>query len=460
MKKLYVLFFLSLAIQSSFAVLTVQVDERSELLSIVCRLAGYGEYVNNNVKSYTEEIDSYFTPYSKLPLIDYAKEIRITNNIAFDAISSLIPFMRIINKKIVFTQDAFKIISEDDHRWNVNMLNKYAVLLNDFYKKTNFNRFFSKHSSFYEITKTRFNETIIPTINLSWFDETFGVNNKNFHILLNLCNGKSNYGPSNNEDDHYAIIGVSRLDSLGLPFFNDFDLQVVIHEFCHSYCNPVCNKYAEQMLPAFEKLFPYVSKTLIKKAYGSSSTLMYENLTRLTTLLYLSNQEIFDLMKLRNDEQSGFPWMENLYFFYINFKDNREIYPDFESFIPEYIYFMNEIANQIEKIMCEYKSKIPRVVSVFPPNGSTVSSKVKEARILFNVPMRLAVGVKPLKDNPESRKVCLQPSNNTLSSTKRTIIIPISLEDNTKYGCILSTFFRSEQGYDAEEEYEWIFDTK
>jgi len=220
MKKLFLFIIIGLCFQSSYAALSVQVDERSELLSIVCRLAGYREYVNNNVKSYTEDIDSYFAPYATLPLIDYAKEIRQTNNIAYDAVASLIPYMEIKNKKILFTQDAFKAISEIDYRWNVDILNKYFVLLNDFYKKTNFNRFFNKNSSLYEITKTRFSEAVTSQLNLLWFDDMYGVGNTNFHIVLSLCNGTSNYGSSNGKDDYYSINGVSRVDSLGLPFFS------------------------------------------------------------------------------------------------------------------------------------------------------------------------------------------------------------------------------------------------
>ena len=474
MKNLALFIIFILFFQSSFAALSVQVDERAELLSIVCRLAEYQEYANNNVcrlagyqecvnnsvKSYTEDIDSYFAPYATLSLIDYAKEIRKTNSIGYDAITSLIPFMEIKNKKILFVQDAFKEISEKDQRWNVDILSKYAVLLNDFYKKTNFNRFFSKHSSLYEITKTRFNETVTNQLNLSWFDDTFGVSNTNFHIILSLCNGPSNYGASNEKSNYHAIIGVNSVDSLGLPYFDDRQLQVVIHEFSHSYCNPICRQHEDEMLPVFDELFPYVEKTLRKQAYGSSQTLMYENLTRLMTILYLSDQQILGVHHVTKEEQSGFPWMEDLFFFCYNFTTNRDIYPDFVSFIPDYILFMSGIANQIEKIICAYENKIPRVVAVFPPNGSTVSSQIKEARVMFNVPMVMAHGVRALDDNSENRQNFIRPFESSLSKSKRIFTFSIDLEENTKYGTTLRTFFQSEQGFNAEEEYVWIFDTK
>ena len=37
-----------------------KVDQRVELMSIVARLAGYEEYVNNQFKSYAADVDSYF----------------------------------------------------------------------------------------------------------------------------------------------------------------------------------------------------------------------------------------------------------------------------------------------------------------------------------------------------------------------------------------------------------------
>lgn len=464
MKKIFAFIIFTFIFQFSYAALSVQVDERSELLSIVCRLAGYQEYVNNNLKSYVDDIDSYFAPYATLPLIDYAKEIR-KDHIAYDAVADLIPYMEVKNKKILFTQEAFKEITEEDSRWSVDILSKYAVLLNDFYKKTNFNRFFNNHTSLYEITKVSFNETITNKLNLSWFDNTFGVSNTNFHIVLNLCNGRNNYGPSNGKNDYYSIIGVDLADSLGIPSFDTGIIKYIIHEFSHSYCNPLCNKYTDEILPVFDTIFPYVTEALAKRAYGSPHTLMYENLTRLSTLMYLKENKSIRVADVIEDEQSGFLWMRDLYFFYDNFINNRDVYPDFESFIPEYISFMKEISDQINKVMSEYENKIPRIVSVFPMNGSKVSSKIKEARILFNVPMWLASGFRTLDENPENREMFIQPSKppfeRSISLNRRIIIIPIHLEEKTKYGCtILTRFFQSEEGYYATGVDEWKFDTE
>ena len=214
------------------------------------------------------------------------------------------------------------------------------------------------------------------------------------------------------------------------------------------------------MQPIFDTLFPHVQKYL-NKAYGKSYILMYENLTRLATILYLKNQEKLSVSYVSNEEQIGFPWMYYLFSFcYNNFSENRNIYPDFESFIPEDILFMKGIARQIEEILFEYENKFPRVVSIFPMNGSTVSSQIKEVRITFNVPM-YSIAFDSLKFNSENRKNFTQRSGEfSFSPNRKTVTIPVDLKENTQYGCTLLKFFDSMENYRMKEEYEWKFDTK
>lgn len=68
---------------------TAKVDERFELTSIACRIAGFEEYMECRVPKYADEIDTYFQPFIKDSLITYLKEIRSKYSVAYNAISSM-----------------------------------------------------------------------------------------------------------------------------------------------------------------------------------------------------------------------------------------------------------------------------------------------------------------------------------------------------------------------------------
>ena len=55
--------------------ISAKVDERIELLSVVCRLAEFKEYVNNNIPSYAKDVDTYFAEYKSHELITLAKKL-------------------------------------------------------------------------------------------------------------------------------------------------------------------------------------------------------------------------------------------------------------------------------------------------------------------------------------------------------------------------------------------------
>src|SRR4051812_30984575 len=65
------------------------VDKRVELLSIVFRLAGNQEYNSDFFKKYVGDINNHFAPYSKHPLILFARELAQEKSIGFDAVMAM-----------------------------------------------------------------------------------------------------------------------------------------------------------------------------------------------------------------------------------------------------------------------------------------------------------------------------------------------------------------------------------
>jgi len=71
MKKLtgiFIVFFCTIVANAQISVIPY-VDERTELLSIVFRLAGAKEYVNDSLKNYMAEIDTCFAVYKEYEVV-------------------------------------------------------------------------------------------------------------------------------------------------------------------------------------------------------------------------------------------------------------------------------------------------------------------------------------------------------------------------------------------------------
>src|SRR5579862_1112995 len=119
-----------------------RVDERLELLSIVFRLAGNGEYNMNRLPGYTEDIDRHFAPYKEHPAVAAARRLAASNKIGYDAVMSMAISLSAppeLKPLVPFTADV------PDRRWGVETTETFLPLLRDFYRDSKFAAFSEAH---------------------------------------------------------------------------------------------------------------------------------------------------------------------------------------------------------------------------------------------------------------------------------------------------------------------------
>jgi hypothetical protein len=448
------------------------VDERFELTSIVFRLAGAEEYVNNEVVNYAESIDAYFAPYKEHALIKFVKEIRERDEIAYNAVSGSTYLLEIKNSKLFFNQEKTDLTKylENDTRWTEQTLHQYAMLLNTFYRDTKFKKFYNQHKDLYAETEKRFDE-LLKTIQIDWFQSFWGKLFGNFDVYVSLSNGKSNYALRSYNRDGFSeqgiIIGcpqvdkdgmptfISNYDNTGNPFFNAKTLSVVIHEFMHYFTNQLIPKYNSQMIEAAEKIFPYVKEQLRAVAYGDASAIIWEGLNELFVNMYFREHPTgMEKYNIARDERYGFVWMRRAVQLMDNFYQYRTLYPCIEDFMPQIISFINHSGNTIEQIMDEYTHANPYVVNIFPCLNSIVSPDIKEIRIDFSHPMWNSSGIY------QSNVVTPEGEQPHWNEDKKAFIIPVRLEKNEDYRLVLPAgVFQSFETFPMKEDFEVIFKT-
>lgn len=66
-----------------------EVSETVELMSILSRTAGFGEYCMDMGGKYTKDTETWFTPYKQHAIIPYYQELRAKYGISYDAVMSM-----------------------------------------------------------------------------------------------------------------------------------------------------------------------------------------------------------------------------------------------------------------------------------------------------------------------------------------------------------------------------------
>ncbi|MDR2683883.1 MAG: DUF4932 domain-containing protein [Prevotellaceae bacterium] len=368
MKKIFLSFILITITVIVYAQqITTKVDKRVELMSLVFRLAEAEEYLNAELPQYTQKIDSCFLPYKTHKLIKYTQFLRENYGVAYDAVMSLAVHLQIENGKVKLNLDLNK--NQIDERWNQDILPKYINLLNNFYKKSKFEDFFTANSDFYKKTEQNFKTQITDNVNFTWFKNFFGTEMPHqLNLVASLLNGGGNYGANteslNGKKEIFSIIGCWQTDSLGIPQYSTGVVSIVAHEFNHSFVDPLIDKFYLELQPQAEKFYSLVEKEMKALKYGSEKACLDEIFVRACEIKYdIAHRDTFQNwwqnVLLCNEKCSGFLWIDSLYSALTIYEENRDKYPALESFMPEIVKLQNKLnPNEIYQGIEDNKAEI------------------------------------------------------------------------------------------------------
>ncbi len=458
--------FACLTAHSQTPIIQPKVDERVELLSIVFRLAEAEEYMNNDIADYTKDIDEYFFQFKEHEVIKYAKEIRQTNEVAYDAVMSMAVRIE-IKDGIRFNENIFPL--DLDKRWGQENADKFIKLLAQFYIESKFHDFFINHSLLYNVAEKNFN-TILSKIKFDWFQNFFGEKpNGDYNLFISLTNGGNNYGANTHfkdgRKDIFSIIGTWRTDSLKNPIYSVNTISTIIHEFNHSFCNPLIDANYDKMDKQASKFFKLVSKILSQQAYDIPKIMLYEILVRACVIKYYQNNKISEnkvKSLIANEKSNGFLWIEELVNLLSNYEKNRDKYLTLNSFMPEIVNLQNKLSPK--KIQKKYNSECPQIVSINIKNNSkNIDPNLSEVVVTFNKPMNTgcngtSYGKKGEKYFPEFRKDLKSKWDENI---KNKWTFYITLKPNTEYSMSFpAQFFMDENYHFLKETYYLDFKTK
>lgn len=370
------------------------VDERVELVSVVCFLANYKEYnASMENTSYKQLIEEYFADYREHPAVLYMKDLRRTKGMSHDGPMRLAVHLKKDNRSFVIQEGLLNggFTSEGmDNRWNPESVEVFLKHLNDFYKITDFDDFFSSNHTLYESIITRF-QPLLDQIDFSWFPSFFGEERVDaLKIVLSEVSEGGGYGPmvtyADGREDIYAIQTAFKRDDSGMPVYDMQYVPVLIHEICHSFCNPLVREYMDELKEPGEVLFQHIEKKMKDISYGDWRIYYFEELVRASVIRYMiSHEEMASYFQreMMMQRLGGFLTIDQTVELLGVYEENRQTYPSLESYMPELINAYRSFSDNIDSILESY----PRVIFSSLGDQEFIPSSTREIILKTNQPM-------------------------------------------------------------------------
>lgn len=331
--------------------LTVAVDPRVELVSIIFRLAGHPEYSRCRVPPYAKDLDAQFAGVREHPVVLLARQLRPSRGVTYDA-----PMSLAVHLKDAESLD-LRVPLEPwpdgiDRRWRTEDVREFLKLAKDFAEQAKFKEFLSAQAGLYGETTSRARKLVVEQGHLEWFGAFFGERpGAQFHLVPALVNGPNCYGPhfrAGTNEEFYCVLGVWETDWQGKPWFGKSVLETVAHEFCHSYVNPHIYARTAELQPDGEKLFAQVRAQMQRQAYGNWQTMLHESVVRASVVRYVAatqSQEAAARQAQREVER-GFTWTPELATLLAEYESKRGEFPSFGVFMPRIVAFFQRQAAQ------------------------------------------------------------------------------------------------------------------
>lgn len=432
-----------------------QASEPLELVATVFRLAKNGGWVNDNARKYAAQIDSTFGQYAQSPAVLYAKKMALERSLNCDAVASYAVYLEIHGGHIRINPqyDASNITVTDD-RWTDVYIKDFTRLLDKFYRKTQFHKFFVTHKRMYDMAAARFTEQSAKMFNAKCFNEFFGnYGLQDYTVCINML-AYGNYSATVNLKDGsnkvFSIHGPSATCDDGTPSFNLSD-GVVIHEYGHAFCNPCMKACWPQIADVAESSYKFVTSELQAQAYHTASSMMYETLVRAWECMYIklnagNDDDGTDLLCKLHRERLSFPLVEDVFNGLCEYQARRDLYPDLMSYMPRMAERINKL--KPDSVINSFMERCPEMSVEGIADGDTaVAPGKKEIKLCFSIPHKYGCGINGGRNDPEGNEIPDITSQRFESGNTGNMIFEIDLKPDTKYSMSFPGMFYLTKDY-------------
>jgi hypothetical protein len=389
---------LSAAIAAHAQVDRIGVDPRVELLSVIFRLAAAPEYQQARIPRYAQAVDTWFAPWRNHEVVLYARQLRQTSGISFDAPMSLaihVTDVEGLAERVPFETPGIRL----DRRWTPASARRFVELARDFVSSSRFAEFLDSQKDLVETTNAR-HRVLVESADLTWFDRFFGFAVPvRYEVVSGLLTGSNSYGPSVVAEDGvlevYGVQGITSVDAEGLPVLSSGYVSNLIHELSHSYINPLVDQFLPDLDPAGRRLYSAAASEMNAQGYGNGTVVLYETLVRASTSRYAREHsgDVAGGAAVDYERSRGFVWMGEVYLALDQYEADRTTYVSLADFMPAMVAVLGDLSYRAPDLVAAYEAGRPQVAHTAPSHGAEVPPALGELTFTFDKPMRSGVTV-------------------------------------------------------------------
>lgn len=328
-----------------------RVDPTIELFCTIHRLAKTGQDDTQELPNYIRDIEGYFAPFQNHRAVNMVKKLWETHKINISALSTLVVYLG-DPPELIPLNKLDPLPAELDSRWPADVIPEFIEAAREFSRDSEYMVFFDSQKQLFDCSIMNLYESINDTNLGEWFGNYFNYVPDNYTIIVGMQTGFGNYGASitrmDGTNDFYSIIGAhSPFFWNGIPRFSSTRvIPVVVHEFCHPYINPLVAQHIERLQEAGEALYSFSKAELARIGCLAWNHMMNEYIVRACVIRYLygkGNREEVE-KQIHSDESQGFIGIRALADLFEEYENNRDKYPNMDSFFPRIAMYLEQYA--------------------------------------------------------------------------------------------------------------------
>jgi len=330
--------------------LSIAVDPRIELISILFHRAGREEYAGR-VPRWTAAVDSHFAAFATLPAQRTTDWLAKANRVGYFVPMNLsvhltpVPDLR--------ERSAFSATTSIHRTWTTipDSTQAYLGALRSFIGESHFDEFMRAHRALLDSAELRLRRLVMPGVDSAWFNQFWGgVPRARLTVVPALLGGGASYGievtPSSGPAEGYAIIGVANVDAQGFPTFDTSYVSTVIHELNHPYVTPIVRAHLPEFRDFADSLLAPVLGKMRAQGYGSWDAVLNESLVRAAAIRYelAHGGRTRAEPSIESQTALGFVWTRGLVDLLGEYESNRSRYASMDAFMPRIVDYFRGVA--------------------------------------------------------------------------------------------------------------------
>jgi Domain of unknown function (DUF4932) len=331
--------------------LEIRADPTWELFCTIHLLAETGVDEPRDLPKYISAIEAEFESFKDHRAVRTAKRLWETHRINLSALSTLAVFYD-SPPGLAPRNSMDPLPSVLDSRWTADVIPEFITAAREFAADAGYMDFFNSQQSFFDLSVQRLAEALDKENMLAWFQDYFGYIPDNYTVIVGMQTGVGNYGASitrrDGSQEFFSIIGGhSPSRRSGVPTFSKKRvIPIVVHEFCHPYINPLIARHSKILEKSGKILFSASEERLARTGTFAWNHMMNEYVVRACVIRYFysGNQWLAAWRQIRRDRKAGYAAIGDFVDLFEEYEENRDKYPDMDSFMPRIASFFDHYA--------------------------------------------------------------------------------------------------------------------